>query len=122
VDDESKITIDVIDCMTYEQPDYDEKTTKNTIGNFLRFTELKKYNEGGAADVAEIMAGFPKVNYRHYVAPSQSLPLASLMDGTNSTCTFPMQMLGRQDGANAVNHGEGYMHKQMMEWKQSEEL
>ena len=34
------------DCMTYEQPDYDEKTTKNTIGNFLRFTELKKYNEG----------------------------------------------------------------------------
>jgi len=90
VDDESKITVDVIDCFTYKAPDYTDEARKNTIENYLRYLELKSYNEGGAADVAEVMAAFPKVNFRHYVAPSQSLSLASVLDGTNSTCTWPM--------------------------------
>lgn len=68
------------------------------------------------------MSGFPKVNFRHYVAPSQSLSLASILDGTNSTCTWPMQLLGRQDGANSIKLGEGYMNKKMNEWMDSPEL
>lgn len=37
VDDESKITIDVIDCLTYKSPDYTDEARKNTIENFLRY-------------------------------------------------------------------------------------
>lgn len=122
MDDESKITVDVIDALTYKSPDYTDDARKSAIENFQRYKELKKYNEGGAADVGEIMAGFPKVNFRHYVAPSQGLSIASALDGTNSTCTFPMQLLGRQDGANSIKLGEGYMNKKMMEWMDSPEL
>jgi len=68
------------------------------------------------------MAAFPKVNFRHIVGPSQELGSASSMDGTNETCTWPMQMIGRRDGANAVKNGEGYMHDKMMEWTNSLDL
>lgn len=82
---------------------------------------MKSFNED-ASDISEIMAAFPKVNYRYYVAPSQKLGTMAVMDGTNATCTFPMQQIGRKDGANAVAKGEGYHHKKIMEWRESDEI
>jgi hypothetical protein len=83
--------------------------------------DLKSYNED-ASDLGEIMAAFPNVNYRYYVAPSQALGTMAVMDGTNATCTFPMQQIGRKDGAAAISKGEGYHHKKIMEWRESAEL
>lgn len=49
---------------------------------------IKSYYDG-SNDLIEVMAEFPKVNYRHYVWPTQAMSIASAMDGTNSTCTWP---------------------------------
>jgi hypothetical protein len=46
----------------------------------------------------------------------------AVMDGSNATCTFPMQQIGRKDGANTVKKGEGFHYKKIMEWRESEEL
>lgn len=122
-DDETKITIDILDCSTHEQPPYKGSGDQiHTIDSFMRYKNLKDHYEGGVADIQEIMAAFPKVHYRHYVSPSQTLPTMAVMDGTNSTCTWPMQMLGRKDGANVVNKGDGYHHKKILEWRNSKEL
>jgi len=67
----------------------DEKSN-NALINFLTYYNSKTYHFD-VSDVAEIMAAFPKVNFRHYIAPSQSLGTLSIMDGTNKTCTWPMQ-------------------------------
>ena len=36
--------------------------------------------------------------------------------------TYPMQMLGRLDGENAIKTGEGFYFKAMDEWRDSPEL
>ena len=88
VDDDSKITLDIIDCFTSSAPPYEGKDKTRAIDNYNRYFDLKNYHTG-IADTAEVMMEFPKVNYRHYVMPSQTLPTMSIMDGTNSTCTWP---------------------------------
>lgn len=90
------------------------------IHNWLRYYELKSYHEG-VSDIFEVMQAFPKVNYRHYVQPSQSLGTMAIMDGTNSTCTWPMQLIGRKDGDHAVNR-EFEMTKKFNDYIQSDDL
>lgn len=120
-DDETKITLDVVDVGTSKLSAYSSDERSNTLNNWNRFQAIKSYNDD-ASDIAEIMAAFPKVNFRHIVAPSQELGGASSMDGTNKTCTWPMQLIGRRDGANAVKNGEGFMHNQINEWHKSADL
>ena len=43
------------------------------------------------------------------------------MQFTNAT-TWPMQILGRKDGANAVKKGDGFYFDMMREWNKSDEL
>lgn len=69
VDDDSKITVDVVGCASASQPPYSGWETRQTIDNFNRFIEIKQYHDG-ASNLVEIMAAFPKVNYRHYVWPT----------------------------------------------------
>ena len=107
VDDDSKITVDVVSCNSNQMPSYSGDEPKHTVDNFIRFMELKNYHDG-VSDVAELMAAFPKVNFRHYIEPTQTLPTMSMMDGTNSTCTWPMQELGRLDAAHALGK-EGFI-------------
>ena len=45
-----------------------------------------------------------------------------MLDVTNSTTTWPMQMQGRKDGAAVVQLGEGAMFEKMEEWNNSPEL
>jgi hypothetical protein len=102
VDDDSKITVDVIGCYAAEQPPYSGYEKSQTMDNWNRFQAIKSYYDG-SSDLVEVMAAFPKVNYRHYIWPTQAMPDASSMDGTNSTCTWPQKEIGRLDGAAAVD-------------------
>lgn len=62
------------------------------VNNYLRFGEIKEYNDG-LADILEFKLAFPKVNYRYYVEPSTALPGGlALLDADNKTSTFPMQL------------------------------
>jgi hypothetical protein len=107
VDDESKITLDIIECSGYKLEH--QERSRSTVNNALRFRDIKDYREA-TADVLEFKQAFPKVNYRYYAAPSEALPSgAGMLDADNATSTFPMQLVGRKDGANAVKSGEGFM-------------
>lgn len=69
------------------------------------------------------MTMFPEVNYRYFIQPSQPLPGSlQMLNFDNTTNTWPMQMLGRLDGENAIKDGEGYMFGQMLEWEESPDL
>ena len=74
-------------------------------------------------DISTFQEAYPNITFRHYIQPS--IPLASglqMLDFTNNTNTWPMQAIGRDDGANAVAQGEGFMFAKMKEWNHSDEL
>ena len=55
------------------------------------------------------MLAFPEVNFRYYVSPSGKTPGGlNMLNADNKTITWPLQEMGRKDGANAVALGEGY--------------
>jgi len=84
--------------------------------------DLKDYHDG-LADVHNFMKAFPDINFRYYIEPSTALPGGlKLLDVTNSTNTWPMQMQGRKDGKEAIAMGEGAIFEKMQEWDNSSDL
>jgi len=69
------------------------------------------------------MTMFPEVNYRYFIQPSQPLPGSlQMLNFDNTTNTWPMQMLGRLDGENALKDGDGFMFGKMKQWSDSADL
>ena len=69
------------------------------------------------------MQMYPKVNYRYYIQPSQGMPGGlQMLNFDNTTSTWPMQMLGRLDGENAIKDGEGFMFGRIKEWGADRQL
>lgn len=120
VDDYSKIVIDVVDCFSYTKGEWVDRN--NAYSNYLRFYEIQKWFNG-IEDVFGFAEAFPNITIRHYVSPSQSLGgTLDMLNGDNATVTWPMQLIGREDGANAVKHGEGFMMNKIKEWLANEDL
>ncbi len=92
----------------------------NTIGNFMRYKAIKDYHKT-TADIFKFTVGFPEVNFRYLVAASGSFP-GTPLNADNSTVTWPVQMMGRLDGENAVKSGEGFYFNAIREWAKSPEL
>jgi predicted acylesterase/phospholipase RssA len=91
VDDDSEITLDVIDCGS---PDAvgSWKDQNNAISNYMRFRDIQSYTSG-SNDLNEFLEAFPKVNLRYYITPSAALPGGlSLLNFDNETVTWPSQM------------------------------
>ena len=88
VDSDSKITVDIVVCDSHQISQWDDKGS--AINNFLRFEEIKKYNDA-VANIARFMLAFPDVNFRYFVSPSG--PVAdglNMLNADNSTITWPM--------------------------------
>jgi len=121
VDDDSQITLDILVC--------DEKGNLGTwndkddaLNNYLRYRDISNYNNG-MADVAEFIQGFPSVNLRYFIMSSAPLPSGlGILKFDNSTVTWPMQMQGRTDGANAIKQGEGFMFNEIRKWTNDKEI
>jgi hypothetical protein len=91
-------------------------TSENSLENYLTFKDIKSYNNE-IDDIYYFKQAFPSVNFRYYVEPTK--PIAhglGILDFKNETSTWPMQMQGREDGANAVSKGEGFFFDKMDEW------
>ena len=85
---ESEITLDIIVCDNNSLDKWEDQ--KNSLGNYLRYNELKGYHDN-VADILEFMKAYPDINYRYFVQPSKALPGGlNLLNGDNSTSTFPM--------------------------------
>lgn len=102
VEDDSQIYIDIIECSAMSQIEGWEDTG-STVNNYLRFREVKDYYSN-VGDIVEFMEAHKNVNYRYYVEPTAKIPGGlKLIDATNKTVTWPMQLQGRKDGAASVN-------------------
>lgn len=66
-DDESKIVLDVI-ILGQSRMNKSEDTS-NSIGNYLRYRDIKSYNKA-AADIIEFEQAYPKINYRYFFKSS----------------------------------------------------
>jgi len=120
VDDDSKITLDILVCDDNELDDWTSEN--NAMSNYLRFNGLKSYHTS-IADIEEFSQAFPDVNFRYYITPTEPLPTGlGILNFDNTTATFPMQMVGRLDGENAVKSGEGFVMKKIKEWRSSAAL
>ena len=121
VDDDSQIIVDVVVCAAHDLTKWTDQ--KNTVGNYLRAKDIKDYHVG-MSDFIEVVEAYPKVNFRYFVQPSQKLPGTGLdtIKVDNATITWPMQLIGRDDGAAILGAGEGYMFKKISEWKNSPDL
>lgn len=115
VDDDSQITLDVIVCDEKEETTWQHKD--NAYSNFLRYKDIKDYYSG-VSDIYDFVQAYPNINFRHYITPSEPLAGAlGILDFNNATMTWPMQMVGRLDGENAVKDGDGFMFSKLLEWK-----
>mmetsp|Transcript_39194 Transcript_39194/g.53223 ORF Transcript_39194/g.53223 Transcript_39194/m.53223 type:complete len:143 (-) Transcript_39194:211-639(-) len=70
--DYSKITLDIANCDYYELEKLDD-TSENALSNYFRGNEIKA-QRGHTNDILEFKRAYPKVNYRHYFAPSGKTP------------------------------------------------
>lgn len=91
------------------------------MSNYLRFENLKSYRDG-IADISGFLMAFPKITLRYYVEPTETLPGGlNLLNADNSTSTYPMQMLGRKDGAKIVQDGKK-VGELITNWRTSAEV
>jgi hypothetical protein len=91
------------------------------FANWMRYKDINEYHSS-TGDVAGFMSAFPNINFRHLITPSQTLASGlGILDFSNLTSTWPMQMIGRTDGANAVKQ-EGFMFGKVAEWNGSPSL
>ena len=120
VDDDSQITIDIIVC-GYPGIDNQWEFKNDMFANWMRYKDIADYHSS-TGDVAGFMRAFPNVNFRHLIAPSESIASGlGILDFSNLTSTWPMQMIGRTDGANAVAK-EGFLFGKVKEWNESADL
>mmetsp|Transcript_7046 Transcript_7046/g.11860 ORF Transcript_7046/g.11860 Transcript_7046/m.11860 type:complete len:172 (+) Transcript_7046:541-1056(+) len=113
VDDDSEITIDIINSDTHILPN--DLNMTNAYSNYLIFQDIKRYYHK-LEDIFLIEKAYPDVNFRYYIEPSVALPAGlKLLDFTNSTNTYSNQMQGRVDGAKAVREGEGTIFRSLID-------
>jgi predicted acylesterase/phospholipase RssA len=121
VDSDKQITIDIVVC-GYGGIDGSWEFKDDTLNNYMRNKQINEYHSS-ISDVAHFKGAFPDVNFRYFLAPSQALAGGlGILDFSNTTSTWPMQMIGRTDGENAVKAGEGAMFAKFEEWNNSSEL
>ena len=92
------------------------------LSNWMRNKQINEFHSS-VSDVAHFKMAFPDVNFRYFLAPTQALAGGlGILDFSNTTSTWPMQMIGRNDGENAVKAGEGFLFSKIDEWMNSEDL
>jgi len=79
--------------------------SSNTIGNFLRYREIKKYYKG-LRDILEFEKAEPEVDYRYLFIPSQPLPGGIHELNFTYGAVEPMIELGMKDAQDLINMGE----------------
>ena len=71
VDSPSKVSVDIAICQTENMTELN--ATKDTIGNVLRWHEIRSYYKG-LDDIIEFSEANPLINYRYFFMPSDPIP------------------------------------------------
>ena len=71
VDDESKITIDILICGSNADPEIWD-SVGNSWSNYFRSRDLHKFYNG-CDDISHTMQGHPKINYRYTLVQETAL-------------------------------------------------
>ena len=121
VDDESKITIDVLACGDPNEAEVLAELPGNTIGWWLRAPGLDDAYSGGNIYRQDVVA-HPKVNWRYLAW--QSLNHAGGVSQLNfeGDATWPLQVQGRADAQTLLAAGEGKNFELLARYNEEKEL
>jgi hypothetical protein len=119
VGDKSKIVVDIAICGHAQIST--ESQIGDTVSNFLRFREIKKYYKE-LDDIIEFQQAEPDINFRYLFVPSE--PLKSGIQELNFTAaaTGPMVELGKSDAAHVISLGEGKSFEFLKKYSESADL
>lgn len=113
VDDPSKIVMDIAICQNAKLDDL--TTVSNTVGNWLRYREIKSYYKS-LDDIIEFMKTQPTVNYRYLAVPSEKLePSYDEIIFTPNNIP-PMIEQGKADAELIIAMGEGTSFDALRAW------
>ena len=89
VDEESKITVDILITHTEHMNIEPHTNQTHTADNWFRNRDIKNY-ENGLAGVLKFMVDFPDVNFRHFAIPSKPIGPGATRLNFEDNFTWPM--------------------------------
>jgi len=120
VDDESKITIDILLCGGANQSTKDWQDVGQTIPDYLRGRSIRGQFHGGNT-VADARKAHPDVNFRYVIGQEDGFTSTGMInfDGDH---TWKLQEKGRLQAQDALTYGEGTHFGLLMAWMEDEGL
>lgn len=101
--DDSDIIVDIILCynnaVEIKQYSLAEAKYMNSYQLLVRKSELQKFY-GIYEDITRVVRGFPKVNFRHLIAPSENLGATFVFDGPEKI--NEMMTKGHRDATESI--------------------
>ena len=115
VDDESKITIDLMVCHTSRLAEAETDVGSKTLSHMLRARHIRK-GYGSINEIQHTMRAHPNINYRYliYESPDQHMGGVHELEFDGDK-TWPAQLQGRQDAQDTLNAGEGTGFRSLLE-------
>ena len=118
VDDESKITLDILFCSDANLPAA-EDTVGKTISNYQRARAVRGFY-GSTDTLAYTMKAHPNVNYRYILHESNGFGGLHMLN-FEGDYTWAAQEQGREDGKNAISGtNQANLREYFQEWLQNE--
>ena len=120
VDDETKITIDLMVCSPPDTPPVIDDPAK-TIGNVLRSRNIHK-DYSGTNNIMDDIRAHPNINYRYLVYETENKASGISEIEFEGEKTWVMQETGRKDAQDSVTDGAGANFEVLKTWSASTEL
>lgn len=119
VDHPSKITLDIIICSSHNIAS--ENKTSSTLGNFMRYRDIKSFNSG-LEDITLFARAYPDVNFRYFFMPSE--PLTSGLDELKFEKEVLQKMIdvGKKDVLTVLNQTQGETFEKLFQWVEQPEV
>jgi len=121
VDDESKITVDMIVCGGVPDQESSEEASGKTIENILRSRDIHSSYHGGNTVIHE-KATYPDVNFRYLIYETHDHASGISELEFNGDKTWPLQLTGRQDAYEVLTAGVSTHFELLDNWGRSKEL
>jgi len=121
VDDESKITIDVVVCGSPPTPTSKWAPGNDAIADYMYARNIHSFYSN-ADNLAEEKSAYPNINWRYLFQQSEN-QLSGLAELTfDNANTWPLQENGRQVAMTTLQAGEGTVFKYLEEYHASQDL
>jgi len=115
VDDDKDIIVDMVLCGDHKLDRKDDLDRYSTLDHLMRSIEVHQFYNG-MSDYQSSMILFPEVDFRYFIAPSESINTALFpLDFTQKQVDICFEV-GQKDAKNSIKLGHGGYAKVAMEY------